>query len=120
MGGLVTKLIISVLLFVSLNTHSRESALDVDFFYLQYIMESVRNYSPGKSECRYTSGDETLLNEFLNANNKGVIRAKYSGIDKSEIRVFIPLLKWKRPGLYLTIKLSGNLCESFTLSEVMN
>lgn len=114
------KFYISVLLLFSLNAHASESELDVDFFYLQYIIKSVRNYSPEQSKCQYTSDDAQLLNEFLSASNKGVNTAKYSSADKNEINLFVPIPKKNRPGLYLTIQLNGNQCESFALGEIMN
>ena len=94
--------------------------LRVDTFYLDYLLNQVRNYNAGSQSCWYENENPKLFNELVSTKNSQATDARYINKEKSELQVFIKIPKTYRPGLSLNIKLMGNQCKSFEIYEVMN
>ena len=110
-----------VLFFASmpLTTMAGSDTLDVDILFLNYLVTEAKNAQSNNGTCKYLSENETLFTEFV-TYDKTLIGAKYTNTKKDKVSVFIPVSKSYRPGLWMTINLSGGQCVGFELGEVMN
>lgn len=93
--------------------------LDVDLYFLNYLIVEAKKSQSADSTCKYLTQDEKLFDEFTDFN-KPIVAAKYTNKQKDKISVFIPISKPYRPGLVITINLGKGECISFELGEVMN
>ena len=107
------------LAFFSLTTNAGSNELDVDIFFLKYLVAEAKKSQVSNVACKYLSNNERLLNEFYN-HNRSITDAKYTDAMKNEVTAFIPAQKAYRPGLTLIIHLNEGECVGFDLGEIMN
>ncbi len=92
---------------------------DVDISFLNYLIIEAKKSYLNDGKCKYLSESDKLLSEFIDYD-KYLMNAEYADKQKDKISVFIPIPKPGRPGLSMTIYLSGGDCVGFELHEVMN
>lgn len=111
----------SVLAFatVSSTNAANSDTLDVDFYFLNYLVAEAKKSQLAHSNCKYLSQDKQRFSEFVDFD-KPLMGAQYTSKIKDKISVFIPISKPYRPGLVMTITLSDGECVGFELGEVMN
>ncbi|CAI3799806.1 hypothetical protein [Rheinheimera sp. MM224] len=104
---------------MSLATMAGSDTSDVDISFLNHLVTEAKKSQSNDGACKYLSESEKLLSEFINYD-KYLMEAEFTDTKKDKISVFIPIPKPGRPGLSMTINLSGGECVGFELHEIMN